>query len=65
MQATSSRMKRVAASVPDQLYSHLEQLANAEGRSLSNLISYLLERSIDERLKLRHEGGSDSNGEQS
>jgi metal-responsive CopG/Arc/MetJ family transcriptional regulator len=45
-------MKRIAASVPDQLYASLDRLAEQEGRSLSNLISYLLERSIDERLKL-------------
>jgi len=47
-----SQMKRIAASVPDQLYRNLESLAESEGRSLSNLISYLLERSLDERLKL-------------
>lgn len=47
-----SQMKRIAASVPDQLYRNLESLAESEGRTLSNLISYLLERSLDERLKL-------------
>ncbi|WP_204153700.1 hypothetical protein [Leptolyngbya sp. CCY15150] len=39
--------KRVFASVSDALSSKLEQRANVEGRSLSNLISYLLEREME------------------
>jgi metal-responsive CopG/Arc/MetJ family transcriptional regulator len=45
-------MKRLSASIPDKLFERLEELADYEGRSVSNLVSYLLERSIDERYKL-------------
>ncbi|MEP1079635.1 hypothetical protein NDI52_29945 [Leptolyngbya sp. PL-A3] len=40
--------KRVFASVSDQLAAKLEQRAEFEGRSLSNLISYLLEREMED-----------------
>ncbi|MBW4473562.1 MAG: hypothetical protein KME45_24775 [Stenomitos rutilans HA7619-LM2] len=39
--------KRVFASVSDQLADKLEKRAQIEGRSLSNLISYLLEREME------------------
>ena len=48
----SVTMKRLSASIPDKLYSQLEQLADIEGRSISNLVAYLLERSVDSRLEL-------------
>jgi metal-responsive CopG/Arc/MetJ family transcriptional regulator len=40
-------MKRVTASIPDRLYERLQKLAEREGRSMSNLVSYLLERGVD------------------
>ncbi len=40
--------KKVFASVSDQLADKLEKRAEEEGRSLSNLISYLLERSMED-----------------
>lgn len=39
--------KKVFASVSDQLAAKLEKRAETEGRSLSNLISYLLEREME------------------
>ena len=41
-----STMKRLSASIPDRLYGQLEKMAEYEGRSISNLVSFLLERSI-------------------
>jgi len=43
-------MKRLSASIPDKLYARLEKLAAHEGRSVSNLVGYLLESSIDMKL---------------
>ncbi len=40
--------KKVFASVSDQLAEKLEKRAETEGRSLSNLISYLLEREMED-----------------
>lgn len=40
--------KKVFASVSDQLAEKLEKRAEIEGRSLSNLISYLLEREMED-----------------
>jgi len=40
--------KRVFASVSDVLAEKLEVRAEVEGRSLSNLISYLLEREMED-----------------
>lgn len=40
--------KKVFASVSDQLANKLEKRAEEEGRSLSNLISYLLERAMED-----------------
>lgn len=40
--------KKVFASVSDQLAKKLEERAEIEGRSLSNLISYLLEREMED-----------------
>ena len=48
----SSPMKRLSASIPDRVYEQLEKLADKEGRSVSNLVAYLLEQSIDRRLEL-------------
>lgn len=45
-------MKRLSASIPDRVYDQLEKLAEKDGRSVSNLVSYLLEKSIDRRLEL-------------
>ena len=39
--------KKVFASVSDALAAKLDQRAAVEGRSLSNLISYLLEREME------------------
>lgn len=45
----SSRVaKKVFASVSDQLAEKLEKRSEIEGRSLSNLISYLLEREMED-----------------
>lgn len=38
--------KRVFATVPDAVAEELEQWANQQGRSLSNLVGYLLENSL-------------------
>ncbi len=38
--------KRVFATVPDTVAEELEQWANQQGRSLSNLVGYLLENSL-------------------
>lgn len=46
----STLMKRLSASIPDKLYARLERLAAHEGRSVSNLVGYLLESSIDMKL---------------
>ncbi len=40
--------KKVFASVSDQLAEKLDKRAEIEGRSLSNLISYLLERAMED-----------------
>jgi CopG-like RHH_1 or ribbon-helix-helix domain, RHH_5 len=40
--------KKIFASVSDQLAEKLEKRAAIEGRSLSNLISYLLERMMED-----------------
>lgn len=45
-------MKRLSASIPDKLYMQLERLAEDEGRSLSNLVSYLLEQAADDRYRV-------------
>lgn len=44
-------MKRLSASIPDKLYQRLEKLADHEGRSVSNLVAYLLEHSLEEKLE--------------
>lgn len=49
---STSLMKRLSASIPDRVYEQLEKLADREGRSVSNLVAYLLEQSIDRRLEL-------------
>ena len=45
-------MKRLSASIPDRVYEQLEKLAVKDGRSISNLVSHLLEQSIDKRIEL-------------
>lgn len=40
--------KRVFASVSDQLADKLEKRAEVEGRSLSSLVGYLLERTMED-----------------
>lgn len=49
---TSRGMKPLSATIPDKLEARLKALAKAEGRSLSNLVSYLLERGIDEHVRI-------------
>jgi hypothetical protein len=44
-------MKRLAAYLPDPIYEELEQWAEQEKRSLSNLVGYLLEDAVRERQK--------------
>jgi hypothetical protein len=44
----SSVAKKIFASVSDQLAEKLEKRSAIEGRSLSNLISYLLEREMED-----------------
>lgn len=46
-----SAMKRLSASIPDRLYERLEKLADFEGRSVSNLVSYLLEHSVERKIE--------------
>ena len=53
--------KKIFASVSDQLANKLEKRAEVEGRSLSNLISYLLEREMEDW----HPPKKDSKGEKS
>ena len=40
--------KRIQVTVPDKAAADLEKWANSEGRSVSNLASYLLQKAIDE-----------------
>lgn len=47
---TQTDMKRLAAYLPDPIYEHLEQWADTEKRSLSNLVGYLLEAAVKDRL---------------
>jgi predicted transcriptional regulator len=49
---SANLMKRLSASIPDRVYEQLEKLASKDGRSISNLVSYLLEQSIDKRIEL-------------
>jgi hypothetical protein len=50
-----SEMKRLAAYLPDPIYEELEKWADVEKRSLSNLVGYLLEASVRERLERANE----------
>ncbi len=45
------RLKRLSASIPDRLYDRLEKLAEFEGRSVSSLVSYLLEHSVETKVE--------------
>jgi metal-responsive CopG/Arc/MetJ family transcriptional regulator len=49
MSKSSDVMKRLSAYLPDPVYEELEMWATQEKRSLSNLVSYLLEKAIDEK----------------
>ena len=49
---TTPSMKRLSASISDRLYERIEELAKEEGRSVSNLVAYLLERSVDARIEM-------------
>lgn len=42
-------MKRLSAYLPDPIYAELETWAGEESRSLSNLVGFLLEKSVRER----------------
>lgn len=55
--ASSSPMERISASIPDKVKIQLEEIAELEGRSFSNLIAYLLEQACDERYKLNERLG--------
>lgn len=57
--AQSTTMKRISASVPDRVFDELNKLADIEGRSFSNLVSYLLERCIDARFEMHKQQGRD------
>lgn len=48
---TTRTMKRLSGSIPDKLYKRLEAMAEHEGRSVSNLVGYLLEHGIDLKLQ--------------
>jgi hypothetical protein len=43
------RTKRVSITLPGPVAVALEQRADLEGRSMSNLIAYVLERHVDDR----------------
>ncbi len=44
-----SEMKRLSVYLPDPVYQQLEEWANEEKRSLSNLAGFLLEASVRDR----------------
>lgn len=60
-----SVMKRLSASIPDKLYERLEKLADFEGRSVSNLVSYLLEQSVERKIDGYKKEGQDTKGVES
>lgn len=41
--------KRLTATIPDRVYTAIEQLATKEGRSMSNLVAFALERFVEQR----------------
>jgi hypothetical protein len=43
---TLTAMKQLSTSVPDALYEKIRKAAEKDGRSISNLASYLLERGM-------------------
>ena len=59
-------MKRLSISIPDLLYEGLEKAALAEGRSMSNLASHLIEVGLGQRplsresLKSKKQEGEDA-----
>lgn len=53
---SAASMKRLSASIPGKLYERLEKLAEYEGRSVSNLVSFLLEHSIEQKIAGYQEG---------
>jgi hypothetical protein len=44
----SEMSKRIQVTLPDKALADLEKWANDEGRSVSNLASYLLQKALDE-----------------
>jgi hypothetical protein len=42
--------RRITITIPDIIYSQLLECSNSQGRSISNLAAYLLERSMQESL---------------
>ena len=56
----ATTMKRISASVPDRVFDQLNELADIEGRSFSNLVSYLLEQCIDARYEMNQAQGRTS-----
>ena len=47
----SRRPRRVSVTMPDSTYRNLLRLSDDQGRSLSNLSSYLLEQAVERLLK--------------
>lgn len=47
----SGMSKRIQVTVPDQLAEELQRWADYDGRPLSNLAAYLLERAVNEAKK--------------
>jgi hypothetical protein len=43
--------KRIASQVPDRTGDIIEKWADIEGRSVSNLISYLVQKAIDQSIR--------------
>lgn len=50
-QLATRRPRRVSVTMPDSTYRSLLRLSDDQGRSLSNLSSYLLEQAVDRLLK--------------
>jgi hypothetical protein len=42
-------MRRLVTNIPDTLYEQIAKAAAAENRTVSNLVSYLLERAMENR----------------
>ena len=55
--------KRIQVTLPDRLAEDLEKWATYDGRPLSNLAAYLLERAVAEAKKENAPGGAKENQE--